>query len=90
MLQVLGLSSLSAVSSTLLVNCPEQPVRPRQGQPLHLGQTDQLLGRELLSRGLWLLLQTHNIQCRLHGTSPLGSAPSASDRNTLKSTVPLL
>ena len=58
----------------------EQPVWPRQGQTLFLGQPDQLPCRELFSSGLWLLLRTHNIQCRHHGTSPPGSELSASGR----------
>jgi hypothetical protein len=58
----------------------EQPVRPGQGQSLLLGQPDQLNSGKLLSRGLRLLLRTHNIQCRHHGTSPPGSQPSASGR----------
>ena len=70
MAQVLGHLLVQRGLQHALGELLEQPVRTGQGQALLLGQPDQLLGRQLLSRGLWLLLRTHNIQCRHHGTFP--------------------
>ena len=65
------ISSFKALLQQRLRELLEQPVRPSQGQPLLLGQTNQLLGSDLLSSRLGLLLRGHVVQCRHHhGTFP--------------------
>ena len=51
----------------------EQRIRAGQGQVLLLCQPDQFLGRDLLSRRVWLPLRGHVAQCRHHGTFPADS-----------------
>ena len=68
------ISSFSAVSNTFLVNCLSSPSGPVRDKPCSLGQPDQLLRSDLLSRRVGLLLRRHVVQCRSHhGTFPADS-----------------
>jgi hypothetical protein len=72
--QVLGHLLVQRRLQDVLGELLEQAARSGQGQALLLGKPNQLLGRNLLSRRLGLLLGGHVAQCRSHhGTFPADS-----------------
>ncbi len=83
------ISSLSAVSSTVLVSCLSNPSGPVSNRPCSRPRPHQLDRRLLLSGLPSDLLLRHIIQCRHHRTFLAEHRSACQAGNTVKSTAPI-